>query len=69
MEGTRMAVAFTFDVLPRTPRYVLQLKCPIFTYFSMLVTMATKYQKDILGEGILECLYSFFLIDKDTRML
>lgn len=27
-----MTVAFTFDVLPRTPRYVLQLKCPIFTY-------------------------------------
>lgn len=44
-----MAVVFTFGVLPRTPRYVLQLKCPIFTYFSMLVTMATKYQKDILG--------------------
>lgn len=62
-----MVAAFSIDVPPRTPRYVLQLKCPIFTYFSMLVTMATKYQN--LGEGILECLYSFFPIDNDTRML
>lgn len=65
-----MAVAFTFDVLPRTPCYVLQLKCPIFTYFSMLVKFHIFCQKREYLSVLEACLCCYVTVDtKHIRYL